>query len=426
MHDPQPINTDQGGAKHPSTGPVLTVVIPALNEEGAIGETLARCLQARANICSNSPVGAVEITMVNDGSTDRTDEIARSFDEVTVLSFERNRGYGAAIKSGFDRASGDLVSFLDADGTCDPEFLADLCRACLDSGADVALGSRMGPGSEMPPVRVLGNRIFAWILGILSQQAVGDTASGMRVIRRDKLADLYPLPDGLQFTPAMSAKILLSDHLSLVELPMTYAERIGRSKLSVVRDGARFLRVIVEAAICFRPARPMFLVAGCVLVLALILGAGPLLYFVQHQALLEWMIYRVLATGLLATVAAVLINGAVVAERVAAEAHGRPVGGLSRRLSGLFGHRGRLVIGSLLVVAAVGVSASGLMEYVTTGHVTMHWSRVALSSTLIVLAAVLGVTSFQLNMLDLIRAQGRSETAAREPDRVREARGTKA
>ena len=75
---------------------VLTIVIPALNEEEAIGDTIRRCLDARSHIIESSTVREVEIIVVSDGSTDRTEEIARSFDDVTVLVFETNRGYGAA------------------------------------------------------------------------------------------------------------------------------------------------------------------------------------------------------------------------------------------------------------------------------------------------------------------------------------------
>ncbi len=195
---------------------VLTIVIPALNEEAAIGATIQRCLAARDAIQSEANVGEVEIIVVSDGSMDRTEDIARSFDDVTILVFEKNRGYGAAILCGFAYGRGDLVSFLDADGTCDPLFFAALCRAIDDEPADVVLGSRLGAGSEMPLVRAVGNTLFAWILGILSRQRVVDIASGMRVIRRAALPDLVPLPDGLHFTPAMSARALLEGKLRIV------------------------------------------------------------------------------------------------------------------------------------------------------------------------------------------------------------------
>ena len=240
----------------------LTIVIPALNEEEAIGDTIRRCLAARSQIVSTSPVGEVEVIVVSDGSTDRTEEIAKSFEEVRVLAFDANRGYGAAIKSGWEHGKGDLLAFLDGDGTCDPNFFADLCKAIDSEAADIAIGSRMGPDSEMPRIRTIGNKLFAWLLGALSKQVVRDTASGMRVVRRTCLQDIYPLPHGLHFTAAMSARALIGDRLKLIELPMRYAERTGESKLSAFADGTRFLMVILRAAVTFRPARLLLLIAG--------------------------------------------------------------------------------------------------------------------------------------------------------------------
>ena len=122
----------------------LTVVIPALNEEEAIASTLRRCLAAREEIKRIAGLSAIEIIVVSDGSTDRTAEIARGFDEVEVIVFEKNRGYGAAIKEGFRRGRGALLGFLDAVGTCDPRYFAEMCRVASEDQAEIVLGSRMG------------------------------------------------------------------------------------------------------------------------------------------------------------------------------------------------------------------------------------------------------------------------------------------
>jgi glycosyltransferase involved in cell wall biosynthesis len=166
-------------------------------------------------------VANVEAIVVSDGSTDRTADIAHEVaareSAVKVIVFPVNRGYGAAIKEGFRQASGDLLSFLDADGTCDPLCFGDMCLALEDESVSLVLGSRLGAGNQMPRVRRLGNRIYAFLLGFLSGDAVTDTASGMRVLRRDALPHLDALPDGLHFTPAMSARAIMSD-LRIVEV----------------------------------------------------------------------------------------------------------------------------------------------------------------------------------------------------------------
>jgi hypothetical protein len=399
---------------------VLSIVIPALNEEGAIGDTIRRCLEARSHIIASSPVDEVEVIVVSDGSTDRTEEIARGFEEVTVLVFEKNRGYGAAIKCGWQHGRGDLLAFLDGDGTCDPNFFADLCTALEEQGADIALGSRVGPDSEMPFIRSIGNAIFAWLLGALSKRFVKDTASGMRVVRASCLGDLYPLPDGLHFTPAMSAQVLIGDKLTLIELPMAYAERTGESKLSVLGDGARFLMAILRAAVTFRPARLLLLIAGVLGLGALALGSGPWLHWLRETRLAEWEIYRILAASLLATVSAVFVCSAVVADRIAATAHGRPpcTSGVTGMTAKLFIPRMRPVGGTVLLAAA-GVSVwPGIVECLTTGAVEMHWSRAMLASLLVVIAAMLSATIFLLNMMTLIEAEGAVTVAQRPPERI--------
>lgn len=234
--------------------PMLSVVIPAYNEEDGIAEIVERVLAVEPALAQ---IGvALELLVVDDGSKDRTAEIVRTYPAVRLLQHNPNRGYGAALKTGFCAASGNLLGFLDADGTYPPESFPALCEAAL-AGADVVVGSRRsGAESGMPLVRKVGNFIWANLVTALSGRPVVDPASGMRVFRREVLARLYPLPDGLNFTPVMSTRAV-HEGLNFVELPMPYEERLGRSKLSVVRDGMRFLQTIIWTALTYNPARPL-------------------------------------------------------------------------------------------------------------------------------------------------------------------------
>jgi glycosyltransferase involved in cell wall biosynthesis len=396
----------------------LTIVIPALNEEAAIGDTIQRCLDSVEYVREAGGVGGVEIIVVSDGSTDRTEEIARSFAGVNVAVFAKNRGYGAAIKCGFELGSGDLLGFLDADGTCDPRMFAELCKA-IHGGADIALGSRLGSGSGMPAIRYFGNKVFAWMLGVLSKRVVGDTASGMRVIRRDRLKDLYPLPDGLHFTPAMSARVLLENKLVLVEVPMPYAERVGQSKLSVARDGFRFLDAIARAAVCYRPGRILLLAVGVLALAAVVVAFSPVAFYLRFHRLEEWMIYRVALAFLLATVGAQVFCAAMVAQKVAASFYQRSAGaGIGDLLlRTVFSTRTRWVASAVLMATAILVAWPGIVQYVSTGTVDMHWSRVLLSSLLVIMVAVISVTSFLLGMVDLMDLQRSTRSRVGVPDR---------
>jgi len=269
----------------------LLIVIPALNEEQSIESIIRRALEARAHIIEGSPVTAVDITVVSDGSTDRTVERARPFaDSVKLVVFEENRGYGAAIKEAWRQSDADLLGFLDADGTCDPRFFLDLCRTVVTEQADVVLGCRLNQASKMPLVRRVGNRVFAGLLRALSSSRVRDTASGMRVVRRASLGRLLPLPDGLSFTPAMTARAVLGTTVKILEIDMPYHEREGESKLRLGRDTAVFLRVILEAAFLYRPSRPLAIVGLLALAIAAAWMMRPILYYVEHRLVQEWMI----------------------------------------------------------------------------------------------------------------------------------------
>jgi glycosyltransferase involved in cell wall biosynthesis len=231
----------------------LSVVIPAYNEEDGIAAIVQRVLKIKPALQAIGIEGP-EVVVVDDGSRDHTADVVGRFEGVKLVCHGRNRGYGAALKTGFYSSTGDMLSFLDADGTYPPESFPALCKEVMD-GAELVIGSRMGgERSEMPATRRLGNLFFAGVLSLVGNQRVSDSASGMRVFRRDVLDRMYPLPNGLNFTPAMSTRAM-HEGLKMVEVPIPYSERVGRSKLSVVRDGLRFLYCIVWTALTYNPVR---------------------------------------------------------------------------------------------------------------------------------------------------------------------------
>lgn len=234
----------------------LSIVIPAYNEERGIAEIVNRVLAVREKL-AKSNVELLELLVVDDGSKDRTPEITQEIANrdgcVKLIRHVKNRGYGGALKTGFSKAQGDLVGFLDADGTYPPEYFPELCELAM-KGHGLVIGSRMsGTESKMPVTRRVGNLFFAALLSLLSHQKISDSASGMRIFRREILETLYPLPDGLNLTPVMSARAA-HEGVDMVEYPIPYSERIGHSKLSVVRDGSIFLRSIIWTVLAYNPS----------------------------------------------------------------------------------------------------------------------------------------------------------------------------
>jgi hypothetical protein len=111
-----------------------------------------------------------------------------------------------------------------------------------------------GASSEMPLTRRVGNLFFASLLSAVGAQRITDSASGMRVFKREVLEKIYPLPDGLNLTPVMSTRAV-HENIRMAEVPIPYSERIGRSKLSVFGDGSVFLRSILWTALTYNPVR---------------------------------------------------------------------------------------------------------------------------------------------------------------------------
>lgn len=252
--------------------PVLSVIIPAYNEENGIQDIIERVLLVRPAL-QQAGIQDLELLVVDDGSHDRTAEVVRNRPGVRLIQHAHNKGYGAALKTGFNAATGELLGFLDADGTYPPEYFPELCKIIL-SGAEMVVGSRRsGSSSEMPLVRRLGNLIWSNLITWLGGQRVIDPASGMRVFQRDILPRVYPLPDGLNLTPVMSTRAV-HEGIKVVEVPIPYKERVGRSKLSVVRDGTRFLNSIVWTVLSYNPVR-IFGILGLLMgILAILILLG--------------------------------------------------------------------------------------------------------------------------------------------------------
>jgi len=347
----------------------LSVVIPALDEEDGIRDVAERVLSTRAELAQLG-IGGLEVIVVDDGSSDRTCEIVSTTPGATLVRHPSNRGYGAAIKTGFHHAQGQLLAFLDADGTYPPERLPALCARLLQENADIAVGSRRSgsEASDMPYVRRLGNTIWSSLLTMIGSENVQDPASGMRVVRRGCLERLYPLPDGLNFTPVMSTRTLHED-LRLVEVAIPYHERAGRSKLSVVRDGLRFLGTILWTAVQYNPARLLEWAGGAaVLTAALIWVVLAAARAAGVDELDSAGVFVVCASLVLSVGGVSMASLGIVFNRLVSLFHRSPIrqrslafGALGSALEGRFGWVGLAftALGSALAVASMAMSLGG-------------------------------------------------------------------
>jgi glycosyltransferase involved in cell wall biosynthesis len=346
---------------------MLSVVIPALNEQDGIADIVERVMAVEPALKTMGMRG-LEVLVVDDGSKDRTADIVASLPGARLIRHPVNRGYGAAIKTGFRHAHGEWLAFLDADGTYPPERFPELCQAML-AGADVAVGSRRsGAHSRMPAVRRLGNFIWSNLVSLIGHRRCIDPASGMRVLRRSVLARIYPLPDGLNFTPVMSTRCI-HEGLGVLELPIPYSERQGRSKLSVVRDGTRFLKTIVWTSLEYNPVKVLGLIGLSFVAISGLIGTGLVAARIQGITTLGYWGVLSVFVALVAGVAGVSIYSlGITSNFLVALFHRRPVrqgflGGrvVKKSLEPFFGAIGVLAIlvGAALASTAMLLSTSG-------------------------------------------------------------------
>lgn len=230
-------------AQRPASPRRISLIIPALNEAECIGPLLAEV-----------PSGAVhEIIVVDNGSTDGTGAAAQTAGAQVVR--EDRRGYGYACAAGAAAAGGDLLAFMDGDGSFVPAELSLLAAPLQRAAADMSLGSRLQAGDlldAMPAHQLLGNRFVAWILNRRFGLSLTDLGP-FRVIRRDLFLSL----EMQEFTYGWPVEMIVKAarrQARILEVPVTYRKRFaGRSKVGGTVRGTllaayRFSRVIVRYA----------------------------------------------------------------------------------------------------------------------------------------------------------------------------------
>lgn len=385
----------------------LLIVIPALNEEKSIESIILRTQQAKSVICEKSKVTAIDVVVVSDGSSDNTVNIAKSHsDIIDLIIFEKNRGYGAAIKEGWkSRADADLLAFLDADGTCDPLFFSELCNLITEQGADVALGSRLNKQSEMPLIRRIGNTLFSVMLSLVANKRIKDTASGMRVIRKTALHKIMPLPDGLHFTPAMSARAVLSQDLTILEKDMPYLEREGESKLKIWKDGKRFLSVILENIFLYIPYKIFNLIAFCCLLTALLIIASPFLFYLKNHFLEDWMIYRFVVSTVFGLIGIILLSISHITYNVVCFTLQPNAKQNKTILYYIFEHSTSILIALLCYLTGTLLVFNSIWERFATGLTNEHWSRYIVMIILYLTGTIVLLSFFTNKVLQLIKGR---------------------
>lgn len=237
----------------------LTVIIPAFNEERAVGEVVQKVRRTLKKFKILH-----EIWVVDDGSRDQTARLAKAAG-AQLVSMGENRGYGASIKAGMRQAKYNLIAILDADGTYAPEELPVL--VALMQNADMAVGARIKPGAAISSLR----RFPKWLLGkwanYLAERKIPDLNSGLRVFKKN-IASRYEglFPNGFSFTTTIT--LALECHGYIVKYhPVSYAARVGSSKIRPFQDTINFFSLVLRVVMYFKPLK-IFIPLSAIILLA--------------------------------------------------------------------------------------------------------------------------------------------------------------
>ncbi len=239
----------------------VSVIIPAFNEELGIAAVLERVLSVFDSVECD-----YELIVVDDGSSDNTCKIAQEY-PVHVLQHYKNRGYGAALKTGIRAAKYEYIIINDADGTYPVDRIPDMLKGM--EKADMVVGARLGKKVSIPLVR----RPAKWFLRKLAEYITGekipDLNSGLRIFRKSiALEYLSILSDKFSFTTTITVA-MLSDNYRVIYLPIDYHQREGKSKITPW-NFFDFINLILRLSMLFNPLKVFVPISLTILLFALI------------------------------------------------------------------------------------------------------------------------------------------------------------
>ena len=227
--------------------PGLSVVVPAYNEEEAIGEVIDQI-----GLALQGAPFPYEVIAVDDGSRDQTAEILRRR-PVRLLQHGRNKGYGAALKTGILAAEHRHVAIVDGDGTYDPGDLLKL--AGLKQEFDMVVGARTGKDAKIPWARRPAKWFLTKLANSLAETRIPDLNSGLRIIDRQVAEKFFHiLPSNFSFTSTITMAMLANGY-SVKFVPTNYRRRKGKSKIRPLQDTVNFFSLVVRTALYFAPLK---------------------------------------------------------------------------------------------------------------------------------------------------------------------------
>jgi len=373
--------------------PVVSVVMPCLNEE----ETLGRCVEKAFRGLENVGLPG-EVIVADNGSTDRSVEIADA-GGARVIHVPR-QGYGHAYLAGFAAARGRYLVMGDSDDTYDFTELGQLISPLQSDDHDYVLGSRFQgqilPGAMPWMHQYIGNPVLTWVLNRLFGLNVSDAHSGMRAFTRDAYDRMQVQSTGMEFASELIINAARAD-LRVTEVPITYYPRGGESKLRSFRDGWRHLRFMLLRSPDWLFLAPglLLLVVGLLLMLALVLGPLP---FAGH----DWDVHALILGCLCAVLGAQVLTMGLSAKAYAYRRWPDARDGIILKFYRHFTLERGLVLGIAAFLAGFGINVAILWVWLDRNMGPLDAIRPAVAAaTLMIVGTQIFFSSFLLSILDI-------------------------
>lgn len=222
----------------------VTAIIPAYNEEAGLAQLLPRLIAIEA---------LDEIIVVDDASADGTQQVLEGFD-VKVIRHATNKGYGASLKTGFRKATGDIIVTLDGDGQHSPSDINRLLSE-LDEDTDMVVGDR-GRSGGSPRHRAPGKRLLALLANFLVEQKIPDINSGLRAVWRERIMEfMHIYPNGFSLSTTCTLAFFKAGY-NIKYIPIKAVPRVGgTSTVGYFRDGIRTILLMLRCIMLFNPLK---------------------------------------------------------------------------------------------------------------------------------------------------------------------------
>jgi polyisoprenyl-phosphate glycosyltransferase len=238
---------------------MISIVIPAYNEEDAIRETVEKCRQVLAQIGDERS----EVIVVDDCSKDRTAEHARAAGAVVVCHPD-NAGYGRSLKDGIRKAVNDTIVITDADGTYPIDSIPMLYEE-YRKGFDMVVGARQGKNYDESFKKKLLRIILKKLVEYTSGRKIHDINSGLRIFSKGTITQYFDtLCDTFSFTTSVTLAYMMTNRF-VTYRHISYHKRVGKTKVRLFRDTLRTLQYIVEAILFYNPLKIFLLLCGLIL-----------------------------------------------------------------------------------------------------------------------------------------------------------------